>query len=225
MENLKLYLNPNPTKTHFYISFYLLLAMHIAGALGLYFSFTRTLFEFLVPFNLLNTFLILLYFHQDWTKSFLLFLFITYIVGFGIEVLGVQTKMIFGNYWYETTLGLKFFDVPLTMGLNWVVLVYTSGMLIENFFSKFHFIFKASLGASLMVCLDIFIEPIAIKHLFWNWANEEIPLQNYIVWYIVAFVLLLVFYNSKFQKKNPLARYIFLIQLLFFVLLNTLYLL
>lgn len=225
MEKSRLYLRKNPTKTQFYFFLYLLLAMHLAGALGLYLNLTRNLFEFLVPFNLISTFLLLLYFHQDWNKNFISFLFIAFIVGFGIEVLGVQTKMIFGDYWYETTLGLKLLDVPLTIGLNWIVLVYTSGMLIEKLIPKHHTVLKTLIAAVLMVLLDVFIEPIAIKHHFWDWANGNIPLQNYVVWYIVSFVLLLVFYNFRFDKKNDLAHFIFLVQCLFFILLNSFYLL
>ena len=37
-----------------------------------------------------------------------------------------------------------------------------------------------------MVLLDIMIEPVAIELDFWQWEGGNIPLQNYLMWFIVA---------------------------------------
>ena len=71
----------------------------------------------------------------------------------------------------------------------------------------------------MMVFLDFFIEPVAIKYDFWSWTKIVIPFQNYIVWYIVSFLFLMLFYSSNFKKENKLAPILFIIQLIFFITL------
>jgi putative membrane protein len=40
------------------------------------------------------------------------------VAGFFIEAIGVNTGLIFGNYVYKTTLGWKFLETPLIIGVN-----------------------------------------------------------------------------------------------------------
>ncbi|MES2515602.1 MAG: carotenoid biosynthesis protein, partial [Bacteroidota bacterium] len=76
------------------------------------------------------------------------------VLGFFIEVLGVKTEIIFGSYYYGKALGLKFFAVPILIGVNWAVLLYSTAQL-----SKFkNDMANALFGAALMVGLDFFIE-------------------------------------------------------------------
>jgi len=71
-------------------------------------------------------------------------------VGFGVEVLGVKTELIFGSYHYGESLGYKWLSVPLLIGVNWCMLLYCTSQL-----SKFkNFIINALFGAALMVVLD-----------------------------------------------------------------------
>ena len=206
------------TKTQYQMVLYLLISMHLAGLLGLQFAASRTLFEALVPFNLLATCGFLLYFHQDWNKAFFYFCGLSFLIGFGVEVLGVQSKVIFGNYEYAHTLGVKLLGVPLLIGVNWLVLIYVTGDLIEQFLGRFSIFFKAFLAALLMVVIDYFIEPVAIRHHFWVWLEGKIPLQNYIAWFLVSYILLLIFYRLPFQKQNHMSIPIYGVQLAFFVI-------
>ena len=51
-------------------------------------------------------------------------------MGFFVELLGVKTGLIFGNYHYGATFGAKWQDVPYLIGLNWAAMVfYTSSFL------------------------------------------------------------------------------------------------
>lgn len=192
----------------------LLATMHFAGFWGLQFAWTRPWFELLVPFNLLATIGLLLYFHQDWSARFLIFALITSLTGFFVEVFGVQTRVIFGDYFYEHTLGYKFLDVPLVIALNWLMLVYITGDICNKL--PANKLLKSLSGAALMVLLDIFIEPVAIRHDFWEWQGETVPLQNYLAWYVISFLLLYLYYFLNFKKNNPLALALYLIQILFF---------
>jgi putative membrane protein len=43
-----------------------------------------------------------------------------------LEVVGVKTGLIFGEYKYGSTLGIKLFEVPLIIGFNWVFVILGS---------------------------------------------------------------------------------------------------
>lgn len=197
----------------------ILLAIHLFGLTGLLILQTRPWFEAATPFTILLSAALLFCFHQDWNVFFLTFIFITYITGFGIEVLGVNTHMVFGEYSYKTALGFKLLDVPIIIGINWLMLVYACGTIFHPV--KSNFIIKSLLAATLMTSMDFIIEPIAITHNFWNWADQKVPLQNYAAWFLVSFILLNLFYLLPFHKKNPLAKYFIAIELSFFLLLRT----
>jgi putative membrane protein len=190
--------------------------MYTAGLIGLNWSLSTDIFRVLVPFHLLSNAFFLLIFHKEINRNFLIFCIITILTGFFIELAGVKTGIIFGKYWYGKTLGIKLWEIPLVIGINWLVLVYITGVISDNL--KIHLILKAMIGAFLMTALDFLIEPIAIQQDFWHWQNEIVPLQNYIAWFCTAFVLQIFFQLLSFQKKNPLATTVFILQVLFFAM-------
>lgn len=196
----------------------ILVLFHLVGIIGLTSDQYTILFAQLTPLHLILSATILFYFHKTWSYSFFLFVFITFNVGFFVEVLGIQTGSIFGQYSYSSVLGPKVFDTPLIIGINWLMLVYATGI-IGNYIGGRKFI-KALIATILMVLLDYFIEPIAIKLNFWQWESNNVPVQNYIAWGLISFVLLYIFYLSPFKKYNPIALSFYIIQLLFFLTLN-----
>ncbi|MEM9671749.1 MAG: carotenoid biosynthesis protein [Bacteroidota bacterium] len=196
-----------------------LLLTHTAGIIGLAWPFTRPYFLLATPANLLVSAVLLVIFQFPRNFSFYLFAIICFIVGFLIEVIGVQTKVIFGSYQYGSTLGYKLWDVPLVIGINWFILSYSFGILCHKM--PLPGVLRGLIGALLMVALDFFIEPVAVFFDFWTWENEKIPIQNYWGWFGVAFVLQLFFVYLPFAKKNPLAPYLLFAQVLFFVILGS----
>lgn len=192
----------------------LLSSMYLAGGLGLQLPALREFFLPLVPFNLIVSAIVLFTFHTQWNRSFVVFGVLTFLVGFGVEVAGVHTGLIFGSYRYGATLGPQWLGVPWLIGLNWLTLIYCTGVISHRL--KKAWWLQAALGAVLMVGLDIFIEPIAIQLDFWQWS-QGIPFQNYLAWLIVSFLLLSIFHTFKFNKANRMAFFLYLLQLLFFV--------
>jgi uncharacterized membrane protein len=192
----------------------LLAASYLAGLIGLLLPQTRLLFQALTPFHLLLTSGLLFWFHRDWSRPFLLFCAIAFLVGYGIEVLGVHTGAVFGHYWYGESFGLKVLEVPLLIGLNWLVLVYCCGIICAPL--QLPTPLKAALAAALMVGLDFLIEPISAKFDFWYWQDNIIPAQNFIAWYLTAYGLIALFYVLPLNRSNSLARPIYIMQLLFF---------
>uniref|UniRef100_UPI004047E619 carotenoid biosynthesis protein n=2 Tax=Roseivirga sp. TaxID=1964215 RepID=UPI004047E619 len=198
-----------------------LIATHIAGAIGLIYEPTRSLFQNLTPLNLLVTAAIIFHFEKEKTAQYFIFIIATFLIGFFAEVLGVKTGMIFGDYAYGETLGIKVLNVPLSIGLNWAILIYIAGIVSNKLFENFWL--RISFGSILMVLLDFLIEPVAIDFDFWTWNTPEIPIQNYIGWFILSLLLHSLFQKLNFGKTNPLAIKLLIIQFSFFAVLNLFY--
>lgn len=193
---------------------YLLVSMYVAGIIGLNLPQTTELFKILTPFNLITSVALLLYFHTEWHKNTIIFVIIAFLTGFFIEVIGVNTGKIFGIYEYQTTLGFKIWGTPPLIGLNWLMLVYCMCCFVNTQQSIF---VNASISAILLTFFDYIAEPVAIRLEMWHWFGKLPPLQNYIGWFIVSFILCLVFEVLKLKKTNSLANHLLLLQLLFFV--------
>lgn len=192
-----------------------LIILHAVGVLGFSIESWKPLFETLTPLNLLITNILLGLFHRPWTRRFAIWAFLCFAAGFLVEAAGVQTGLIFGTYEYSHVFGPHLLDTPLLIGLNWLMLVYVSGVLFEKVSGKPFVV--AALGASLMTAMDLIMEPVAIKLNFWNWFGQEPPLQNFVAWWMIAFVLILGFaLLSKRKTKNPLAGWVLAAQVLFF---------
>lgn len=195
----------------------LLTATYLAGIIGLLLPLSASLFQALTPFNLLLSAAILFSFHRQWNGAFMLFCGICLLSGYFVEVAGVATGLIFGSYAYGPTLGWQLLGVPLIIGLNWLMLIYSTGSICAGL--SLPPVLKAGLASGLMVLLDIFIEPVAMAYSFWQWENNVVPWQNYAAWFIISFSLHLLFFLLPFRKKNPAAKYLYLLQLVFFIIL------
>lgn len=197
------------------LSVAVLVIFHSVGFYGLVYSNEPEYFQRLTPMNLLLTAVLLFAFHKRWNGRFLLFALVSATVGFMAEVVGIHTGLLFGNYSYGTALGYKLWEVPLLIGLNWLILVYCTGHIAD--LTQQAWPVKALLGALLMVLLDLFLEPVAVQYDFWNWHSSNIPFTNFVGWFCVALPLQVLYQKLSFVKGNSIALFIFLIQLLFFV--------
>jgi uncharacterized membrane protein len=194
----------------------ILAILHIVGLCGI-FSSQSGFFLKLSALNLLVTFLLVFYSHSDWNLKFVLSSLSVFILTFLLEVVGVKTGIIFGIYSYGENLGFKLWQVPLLIGLNWLLLLYCVSCLTAKL--QINFFVKSLLGAFLMVILDLLMEPIVAKLGFWSWQDSVAPLKNYIAWFVISF-LLLVSRVLKPPENNMVAKFLYFIQLVFFALLN-----
>jgi uncharacterized membrane protein len=199
----------------FWVALAVLIIFHAVGFWGLMFSSRPMYFQELTPLNLLLTNILLFSLHRNWNTQFILFAVVVSITGFMAEVIGVHTGLLFGQYTYGEALGLKLWDVPLLIGLNWLMLVYSTGTIVTKL--KANLLVKALVGAALMVLLDLFLEPVAMRFDFWDWHGGVIPLSNFLGWFGLAFLLQLYFHSIAVYKQNPLAMFVYLVQLLFFI--------
>jgi putative membrane protein len=201
------------------LSIIFIIVFHIVGLLGFIFSEYQDFFLSFVPFHLLLMAAILIANQKEFNKAFFLGMLTVMIGGFMVEVVGVATGAIFGNYSYGQTLGYKLADVPLIIGVNWFVLVFSIGAVLKKYF-KHQRNFKSLLGAFILVLIDVLIEPVAVKYDYWSWVDSFVPLQNYVAWYIVSFILLRVYFELEFRKTNKVAATLLICQIVFFAVLN-----
>ncbi len=210
----RIYQGLQATLTQYSMS--ILIVMHVIGIVGLLTPF-QEYFRLLTPFNLLTSGFLLWLNHGDRSLSFFMFALTVFVLGFGVEFLGVQYGFLFGSYSYGTTLGPKLFGVPIIIGLNWLLVVYCIAVLTGSLNIPAYG--KILLGAFLAVLMDTLIEPVAMRFDFWSWKYEVVPVQNYIGWFIVSAAMLFFFHLYKVKTENKLALPYYFIQLFFFLIL------
>lgn len=194
----------------------ILAIFHMVGVAGFLSPF-REIFLTLTPYHLLFVFGYLLSFQHSWSRQFLYFSLSIMITSYLIELIGVQTGLVFGSYSYGAALGFKIGGTPLLIGVLWFVLIYGIGSQLTAW--QISPVLKAATGACMMLLIDLFIEPVAMELGFWSWENDTIPIQNYVAWYMISFVYLLIYFKST-QPLNRIAPAIYWLQLGFFVIIN-----
>jgi bisanhydrobacterioruberin hydratase len=205
--------------TLYLYSIQLLVIIHVAGIIGLL-SPLQEYFRLLTPFNLLVSGFLLWLNHHDRSRSFMIFAGSVIVLGFLVEVIGVQTGLIFGSYSYGATLGPKFLGVPVIIGLNWLLIIYSIGVLTGSIAMPSWM--RILLGAALAVSIDMLIEPVAIHYDFWSWGGGDVPYRNYLGWFITSVIMLTLFRMFKVKAENKVALPYYFIQLFFFLILFSL---
>lgn len=193
---------------------------YLVGIAGFMIRPLEPIFQKLTPFGIVMAALLLLYFHEPKNrKSWLVFSGIA-LVGFFVEVIGVNTQLIFGFYNYGNSLGPKIWNTPVAIGLNWLILIYCISAWAKPIRDTWYF---PLVGAAVMVTFDWLMEPVAIATDMWGWAYNFIPLKNYLDWFLVSGVLFLIIRILKVEIRNSIANLLFLMQLIFFLSLNLLF--
>lgn len=195
-----------------------LVILHLVGVVGILIPQTRSLVLSLSSINLFLGFIVILLSERKNLTGILVFSLIAFLIGYGSELIGVHTGALFGNYWYGANLGLKLMEVPLIIGINWGVLAITSASLTQKFVDNIFL--KIGINSLLMVFFDFIMEPVAMKSDFWSWENDVIPIYNYVCWFFVALILQAIYLNFFKNRTNKVLNALFLIQLLFFTILN-----
>ena len=195
-----------------------IIIFHLVGLLGFLIPVAQPYFIKLVPFHLLLMFAVIVCTYNADIKRLALFVCGVFLCGFLVEVLGVKTGKIFGSYYYGTTLGFKIATVPLLMGVNWVILIFSTGQMIKSLKIR-NGILASLIGGLCLITFDFFLEPVAMKFDYWHWDWHEIPLQNYIAWFVVSVILLKFYYALGLKQQKYIGTAMFLSQFIFFVVL------
>ncbi|MEL6673936.1 MAG: carotenoid biosynthesis protein [Bacteroidota bacterium] len=192
-----------------------LVILHQVGAIGLQLESSEALFQSLVPVNLMLTVAALAWYHRIWNMSFGLWVFGVFWGGYLVELLGVKTGVIFGEYYYGDALGPKVAAIPPLMGMLWVMLAYIAGIVSQKTSSNLWL--RVIVGSLIMVGLDLLIEPAAPRNDFWYFRGGVAPFLNYFAWFVIAALMQLGFHRLHQEKTNPLAYPVLLIQIGFFL--------
>ncbi len=198
---------------------FVLLVLYAVGILGIGSNFWPP-FILLTPINLLVSLGLVLWNHPSKNTALVLFTALVFVIGWSAEWLGVNTGLLFGQYAYGKTLGPKIAETPLMIGVNWVMITYAAGMVVNQWALKQKKWLKIITAAVLMVGIDFFIEPVAPLLDFWNWENDIVPTQNYWGWLGVSLLVQFIFFKLMGDNQNKAGSALFFIQLGFFVILN-----
>jgi putative membrane protein len=194
----------------FFIIFY------IVGFLGLAFPFSHHIFLKLFPLALILSFAAILLFHHDsYNVRAVLVLSAIVFMGYIIEVVGVNTSLIFGSYIYGDALGFKALNTPLLIGVNWAMLSYAGSSVTEKL--HVHVSLKIVIASLLLLTYDIILEQIAPALNMWYWNEDVVPAQNYLAWFIIALVFQIVIKYYRLKTRNWIAGKVILIQAVFFI--------
>jgi len=218
------------------IALFLAILFHVCGLIGILFTPYKEWFINNTSVNLLLMGVLLIITQKERPASFWIFVLLCFTLGMIAEMIGVNTGYLFGNYTYGNVLGPKLYGVPWLIAVNWFIIIFCAGNIIyrlnEWLYKKlsaqmrpsfivqvFSFVIDASLLATFF---DWVLEPSAIRLGYWQWIPaDEIPLFNFACWFIVSAILLTAFRLLKFNKDNQFAIHLFIIQVLFFLILQT----
>lgn len=193
---------------------------YIAGILWHLLPATRSIVIDITPYGLLFFPVLILYFGRDSIDSAtFIWLFLILVLTLLLEVIGVKTGIIFGNYFYKNLLGIKIFGVPLIIGINWMMVVYGLFSFTQSFF-KVNKIAQSLVVGFFAVLFDLALEPVAVKLNYWEWNSATVPLSNYISWFIISILFASAGFTFKVKKGSTLVIHYFFAQFLFFVILN-----
>ncbi|MCF8225816.1 MAG: carotenoid biosynthesis protein [Bacteroidales bacterium] len=193
---------------------------YAVGVAGLIIPATRDLFIKLVPLNLLLNITLLFIYHGRLDYGFAWKALVIFFAGIIVEMVGVNTGLIFGSYEYGATLGPEIFHTPVMIGVNWLMLVYSSLVITSRYFDKRYY--RVLFAAIAMVIYDFALEPAAIDMDMWDWGGP-VPMQNYLAWLVISFLLIwFADFTGFVNRKNKIAVPLFFVQLVFFILLSVL---
>lgn len=194
-----------------------LVIFYIVGTAGFLIPQSRQIFELLIPLSLLINLFMLMLFHTKFDKKHLWFFGTIVALTFAIEAVGVKTGLLFGEYFYGKSLPGKIFETPLIIGFNWLMLTYGTVELVRR--NKMLRKFLPLIVGALMTAYDFFMEPVAMRTEMWNWSFNTVPLQNYVMWFVISAIIGACFELFAISTSNKLAPRIFILQAVFFIIL------
>jgi bisanhydrobacterioruberin hydratase len=213
-----------------------LLWVYGVGLTGMLLPFTRELFILITPLNLLFAAGFLFWRHKPEARVIVAGLIII-ITSFLIEAAGINSGKIFGSYSYGRALGPSVMNTPLIIGLNWFVLIYCTNAIARQLWGLMRHgsmgsktvlaegAFIIITGSLLMVLYDLLLEPAATNLDMWSWTGGTIPMRNFMAWFVISVVYHALYRMWGEDKLNSRALPLFIVQLVFFGVIDLFYLL
>ena len=195
------------------ISIFIIWLFAISGIIGVS-SSAQDWFLSLTSLNLLLSLAMVLWHIEVYNFKVITALAIPFFLGFIAEALGVNFGFIFGDYVYGENLVYKVFGVPLMICVNWTLLTATTAD-VARYISK-NSIISAIVGAALMTGLDIILEVSAPRFDFWEFEGGVVPIQNYVGWFVIAFIAHLGYQSFKVKTNKVISWHVLISIIVFF---------
>jgi len=189
-----------------------LVLVYVSGAIG--FFVNPSFFSPYTSITLILTCLVFLSHQPLKQPAYIFSFFCLAAVGFAIEIIGVETGIIFGNYQYGNSLGTKFENVPLIISFNWAFLI-NAGVLLAAYFTR-HRILMSLLSALIVVAVDVCMEQVAPLMDMWYFKGGVAGLHNYVAWFCITFVASFVLHENFKNGDRKIALIILVLQLITF---------
>ncbi len=117
-----------------------------------------------------------------------------------IETCGTLTSVPFGDYHYSDKFGPPLWPgsalltVPITIPFAWHVILTNALFLVRAVAPHLSSLVEALAAAAICTVYDFILEPFAtsVKG-YWTWAGNEVPLLNYIAWFVISAALIKLF--------------------------------
>lgn len=191
---------------------------HVIGLLGIAF-FKSERISLTTPFHLLLMFGLLVFSYNSNRGAFIKWAIVAYLCGFWAEWVGVHTGWLFGSYSYGDVLGTKWLEIPLIIGVNWIVVI-AGAIAIANRVTKNKW-WMPICAATIATAYDWLLEPVAIRLEYWQWAGDDVPMYNYISWWLVSLLPAMIWQKMELQP-NQFSLNLLIVQVLFFIALRIL---
>lgn len=192
--------------------FYFLILVYFSGSIGMVVH--PSFFLPFTPLSLLLTCTVFLLFQPVRQSHYLLAFAGVALLGFLSEWIGVNTGLVFGDYWYGEALGPKIQGVPVLISLNWALLITAGLLTVASFLT--HPVFTPLLASLLITGIDFLMEQCVSQLDYWYFNEGVAGLHNYLGWFLVSFLGALVFYKPLNKGDFRVAVSILLLQVLFF---------
>lgn len=190
---------------------------YTVGLLLYFFPETRQLFILITPYSLFFIAISVFYYHKRWDFKTVAVLLAIFTISILVEIIGVASGKLFGVYKYSEFLGFQIANVPVIIGLNWVILIYGSNAIISKYTTNS--ILKIAGASMLMVVYDIVLEKAAPLMKMWKFESDNPPFQNYLMWFLLAIFFHSIIEIFNVNTNNKPARALFIIQFLFFTVI------
>ena len=188
------------------------------GFVGLAIPWTFPFFVMLTPLAVVVAWAMLIMAHErpiDW--RFFSALGIVFALSYAVELLKVHAFFVEDVFFFGDSFGPILLNIPLMIGLCWVALLYICAAVAERL--NTNVVVKVLASSGLVVLFDIALELVAHKLDFWYWT-WEIPIWNYVLWFVSAVVMFTIMKLFGVRIENRLATTMYVTLIIFLLLLH-----
>ncbi len=136
-----------------------------------------------------------------------LFLMLTISISLLFESVSVAWAWFYGPYHYTHRLGPLFLGlVPYLIPLSWFMMLYPSYVIADRILpaaslGPYRWLGVSAIGGLAISAWDLVLDPVMVKRGHWVWEVEGlyfgIPLQNYVGWWLTAFLILAIYQSLQ----------------------------